>query len=360
MMISFTKLPHPETAILANNGSRITRRTSLALGAGALASSMIPRARAASGDIRMLLWDGYADSAWVDEFQKAAGYTVKVTYATSADEQIAKMKASGGKDYDLVAVDSASIRTFHDQKLMTPLDMNKLPGFANVLQEFQQVQAPIFDGVRYGIPLAWGSLGLVYDKKTFPDGPKSWNVMWDPQYKGRVISQDDANNNINLGAIMLGIQDPFNLKPEDFPNVKKKLSDLRGNLLTYFAGFDEGTTLFAENNVVLMFSMGELSSIALQKKGFDVGYAIPEEGALGWLDNLVLSVGAANPEGAYAWMNFFLQSRIGQDMTKKFGYGSTTSTDGALNYATRLKWAKPPEDLPKRQNVWNEIRSGSN
>lgn len=338
----------------------LSRRGSIALGAGALAAMAVgSRAQAAGGVIRMLTWDGYADPAWVEDFTKATGFTVKVTYVTSADEQIAKMKASGGKDYDLVAVDSASIKTFVDQKLISPLDMAKVPSFNNILPDFKTVQTAVFDGTRYGIPLAWGSLGLVYDKKTFPEGPKSWSVMWDPQYKGRVISQDDANNNINLGAIMLGIADPFNLKPGDFPTVKKKLSDLRGNLLTYFAGFDEGTTLFSENNVVLMFSMGELSAVALQKKGFDVGYAIPDEGALGWLDNLTLSAGAENPDGVYAWMNYFLQAKIGADMTKKFGYGSTTSTDGALNYAAKLKWAKPPEDLPKRQTVWNEVRSGS-
>ncbi len=334
------------------------------MGAGALALSTVPslrpaRASAGSGPIRMLLWDGYADKDWVDEFEAASGYEVIATYATSADEQIAKMKASGGKDFDLVAVDSASIKTFVDQQLITPLDMNRLPAFANVLPAFQEVQAPIFDGVRYGIPLAWGSLGLVYDRATFPDGPKSWSVMWDPAYKNRVISQDDANNNINLGAIMLGIEDPFNLSTEDFAKVKTKLSDLRGNLLTYFAGFDEGSTLFAENDVVLMFSMGELSAVALQKQGFDVGYAIPEEGALGWLDNLTLSAGATNVEGAYAWMNFFLQARIGSDMSTKFGYGSTTAADSGVDYADRLIWAKPPEDLAMRQTVWNEVRSGS-
>ena len=338
----------------------LSRRALIVQGATAFTGAMLTPARAAGGALRMLTWDGYADPEWVAEFEKASGYKVQVTYVTSADEQIAKMKASGGKDYDLVAVDSASIKTFVDQKLISPLDMSKVPNFGNLLANFKDVKAAVFDGTRYGIPKAWGSLGLVYDKKTFPDGPKSWSVMWDPKYKGRVISQDDANNNINLGAIMLGIADPFDLAPDDFSRVKKKLSDLRGNLLTYFAGFDEGTTLFAENNVVLMFSMGELSAVALQKKGFDVGYAIPDEGALGWLDNLTLSAGAANPDAVYAWMNFFLQPRIGADMTRKSGYGSTTSTDGALDYATKLKWARPPEDLPKRQTVWNEVRSGSN
>ncbi|MET3898077.1 putative spermidine/putrescine transport system substrate-binding protein [Devosia sp. UYZn731] len=339
----------------------ISRRTSLVLGAG-LALSTLTRTTFAQekGTVRMLIWDGYAEQEWIDEFTAQTGYKVEATYATSADEQIAKMKASGGKDYDLVAVDSASIKTFVDQKLITPLDLARLPSFDNVLPDFKTVQAPVFDGIRYGIPLAWGSLGLVYDKKEFPNGPDSWGVMWDPKYKGRVLSQDDANNNINLGAIMIGLKDPFNVQQDEFPKVATKLADLRENLLSYFAGFDEGTTLFAENDVVLMFSMGEPSAIALTKKGFDVGYAIPKEGALGWMDNLTVSAGAENVDGAYAWMNFFLQARIGAAMTNKFGYGSTTSAENAPNYTSRLIWAKPPEDLAMRQKVWNEVRSGAN
>lgn len=337
---------------------KLTKRASLVLAAMAVMSSMMSSVHAAKGEVRMLIWDGYADKEWVAEFEKQTGYTVKATYATSADEQIAKMKGSQGKDYDIVTVDSASIKTMVDQKLIVPLDMKRVSSMANVLPVFAASKAPIFGGVRYGIPMAWGSLGLVYDKKTFPTPPKSWSVMWDPKYKGKVISQDDANNNINLGAIMIGLKDPFNVKPDEFPKVEKKLKELRGNLLTYFAGFDEGTTLFAENKVVLMFSMGELSALALQKKGFDVGYVIPSEGALGWLDNLSLSAGAANVDGAYAWMNFFLNKKIGESMTEKSSNFSTTSNKGAPDYAGRLIYAKPPEDMSMRQKVWNQVRAG--
>jgi spermidine/putrescine-binding protein len=141
--------------------------------------------------------------------------------------------------------------------------------------------------------------------------------------------------------------------------VKQKLIDLRGNLLTYYGSIDEGTTVWTENDVVLMYSMGEDNYKRLIKKGYDVGYAIPEEGAPGWLDSMTISAGAENVDAAYDWINFVMQARIGADMSKKYGFGSTTSREGDLNYSDKLIWIRPPESLPKRQQVFNEVRSGA-
>jgi len=312
-----------------------------------------------NGEVRLLVYEGYADPAWVKEFEAATGITAKVTYVGGVDEQIAKMKASNGKDYDVVTVDTASMKAYVDQKLLAPIDKAKFTSFSNLMPAFQPMSNTTVDGTNYGIPYAWGSLGMVYDKKTFPEAPASWEVMWDPKYKGKVISLDDANNCINFAAIVLGFKDPFNLTDEQLQQVKAKLIALKHNLLTYFAGFDEGSTIWSENDVVLMFSMGELAAINLQQKGFDVGYTIPKEGAVGWLDNLTISAGSPNPDLAYAWINFVMQKKIGEDMTKKFGYGSTVAAGEGVDYADRLIWAQTPENYAKRQEIWNEVKASN-
>lgn len=331
--------------------------TAAALALGAAASGA---QAAAEGEVRLLVHEGYADADWVQAFEAEAGIKALVTYVGGVDEQIAKMKASEGRDYDVVAVDTASLKAFADQKLVAPLDPAKLTSLANLAPEFRPLANATFDGKAYGVPLAWGSLGLVHDKEVFPEPPKSRSVLWDPAYKGQVISLDDANNCVNFAAIALGFADPFRLSDAQFAAVKRKLAELRPNLLTYYAGFDEGTTVWAENRVHLMFAMGELNRINLEKQGFDVGYTIPQEGAVGWLDNLTVSAGSPNPEAAYAWINFVLQPKIGADMTAKSGYGSTTAAAPGMDYAGRLKWAVTPEDYARRQQLWNEVKAGLN
>lgn len=308
--------------------------------------------------LRLLVYEGYADPAWVALFEKQHDVEVKVTYVGGVDEQIAKLKASRGRDYDVVAIDTASLATFVAQKLVRPLDREACAStIARLDPEFRDLTRQTVDGAIYGLPLAWGSLGLVYDARTFPSPPESWEVLWDPKYRGRVISLDDANNNVNFAAIALGIPDPFNLNDDQFARVKRKLVDLRKNLLTYYAGFDEGTTIWAENDIVLMFAMGELNAIALQRKGFKVGYTVPKEGAVGWLDNLCISAGSPRPEAARLWIDFMLQPRIGADMKRRFGYGSTVVPIPEGSRIDRLKWARNPEDYARRQALWNEVKA---
>jgi putative spermidine/putrescine transport system substrate-binding protein len=315
---------------------------------------------AAEGTLRMLMWDGYADPEWVAGFEAATGYTVDISYIQNSDEQIARMTASGGGDFDLVAVDGTSIKAFADQNLIQPLDLSRVGSYANLLPEFQDTPIGFFGGKRYGVPFAWGSLGIVYDKKAFPRGVENWSVLWDPAYKGRVISQDNSNDNITLGAIAIGLVDPYAVSDEDYPRVRQKLIELRGNLLAYYSSIEEGHTVWKENDgVVLSYSMGEDNYRRLVKEGHDVGYAIPDEGAPGWLDSLAISAGATNVDAAYAWINYVTDPAIGELLATRYGFGSTTSRVGDLTYSHKLIWIRPPESLARRQEVFGEVRAGA-
>lgn len=43
--------------------------------------------------------------------------------------------------------------------------------------------------------------------------------------------------------------------------------------------------------MALMFSTGEFQAVGPAERGFDVTYAIPGEGGIGWLDTFALSAG---------------------------------------------------------------------
>lgn len=218
------------------------------------------------------------------------------------------------------------------------------------------------DGKHFGIPFAWGSLPLVYDKKAFPNGaPDSWQVMWDPQYTQQMIALDDANNSITNAAIMMGLKDPFNLSAAEFDQVKAKLIEQKKLLLTYYAGFDDGVNIFASSGIKLMFSMGEPQVPSLKKKGVDAALTIPKEGAIGWLDCWTISAGARDVGLAQAWINACLDKSVGKFLSANEGYGNTTNEDenkkAGLTYADKLVFLQAPEDFQKRVAVWNEVKA---
>jgi putative spermidine/putrescine transport system substrate-binding protein/spermidine/putrescine transport system substrate-binding protein len=341
----------------------IDRRKFL-IGTAALASASVAAPavlRAADKELRILTWEGYAEPEWLDPFKQATGATVNIVYSGSADEMFAKMQGSQGADFDLVSFDTSLFPRYVDAKLIQPFDMSKIPNWANVAPEFANVAAIKQGDQQFGIPFAWGSLPLVYDATEFPTAPESWEVMWDPKYAQQMLWQDDANNSITLGALIVGVANPYKLTDEDFEKVKAKLIEQKKLLLSYYAGFDDGVNLFAQNGIKLMYSMGEPQVPALKKKGVNAALTIPKERAVGWLDCWELSAGVKDSDLAHAWINACLEKSTGKVLTEKLGYGNTTNLEvnkaAGLTYGDRLSWLETAENYEKRVATWNEIKA---
>ena len=308
-------------------------------------------------EVRLFSFEGYAEPEWVEPFEAETGCKVKVAYTGSVDEMFSKMAASKGADYDLISIDTSIFGRYWEQDLILPIDLSQVPNTANLLPAFQSVAEVMSDGETYGLPIAWGSLGLIYDKEAFPDGVDSWEALWSPENAGHVLALDDANNNVTNAAIILEIEDPFNLSEADFEAVKQKLIEQKQYLISYYAGFEEGVNIWDQSEATLMFSMGEFQAVALAERGYDVVYSIPKEGGIGWLDTWAMSAGVKDKDCAHKWMNHYLNESTGPLMTDKNGYGNTTAESPGLDYADSLVWLRPAEDFDMRVQVWNEVKA---
>jgi putative spermidine/putrescine transport system substrate-binding protein/spermidine/putrescine transport system substrate-binding protein len=340
--------------------ARLTRRA-FALGTASAALAMPSVLRAQARELRILTWEGYAEATWLDKFRSDTGANVNVVYAGSADEMFAKMQGSNGADFDIVSFDTSLFPRYVGPKLIQPMDPAKIPNLKNLAPEFGNVAAVMQGSERHGVPFAWGSLPMVYDTAAFATPPDSWEVMWDEQYAQQMLWQDDANNSITLGALIVGAANPYQLTDGDFAKVKDKLVAQKKLLLSYYAGFDDGVNLFAQNGIKLMYSMGEPQVPALQKKGIKAALAIPKERAVGWLDCWEISAGAKDVDLAHAWINACLDGAVGKTLTEKFNYGNTTNVDvnksAGLTYGGQLSWLETAENYEKRVAVWNEIKA---
>ncbi|MDJ0685501.1 MAG: extracellular solute-binding protein [Alphaproteobacteria bacterium] len=326
--------------------------------AGCCATALYAGAASAQ-EVRLFSFEGYAEPEWVDAFEAETGCSVSATYTGSVDEMFARMQGSDGADFDLISIDTSLFGRYTGQGLLQPYDMSKIPNVANLLPAFQDVAEAQIDGETYGVPIAWGSLALIYDNEAFPDGVDSWEALWSAENAGHVLALDDANNNVTNAAIVLGYEDPFNLTDAQFEAVKQKLIEMKSNLISYYAGFEEGVNIWENSQARLMFSMGEFQAVELAERGFDVTYAIPKEGGIGWLDTWALSKGAQDTDCAHAYVNYYLNGTVGPTMTELKGYGNTTSESAGLDYADRLVWLAPVEDFDRRVQVWNEVKAAN-
>ncbi|KML47452.1 spermidine/putrescine ABC transporter substrate-binding protein [Burkholderia cepacia] len=313
--------------------------------------------------LRVLAWSGYADSDVVGAFEAQFHARVEVTFVDSDEALWARMQSASPPPYDVLAANTAEIQRYARERLLAPIDLSRIPNRRRQLPNFQQlatIGGLVQDGAAYAIPFTYSSMGLIYDRKQVPAAPRSMRELWNPRYRGKVLDFNSAQHNFSFAALALGYPDPFRLSPEQTLAVARKLIDLRRNLLTYYTLPEEATALFVQHRAALMFgNYGTQQVELLRRAGADVGYVIPDEGALAWLDCWAVTRGAQHPELAFAWINYMLEPAIGALLTERQGLANTLEPPPGLDAGhERLVWLQPVEDIARRESLWGRIVSG--
>lgn len=314
--------------------------------------------------LRVLAWPGYADEDWVRAFEKRFHARVEVTLVDSDEALWARMHSAKPPPFDVLAANTAEIERYAHAGLLTPLDLSRIPNRRWQQAYFQRladIRGLADAGGVYAIPFTYSSMGLIYDRKQIPEPPRSMRALWDSRYRGNVLDFNSAQHNFSFAALALGYPDPFHLTPEQLHTVARELVRLRRNLLTYYTLPEEATEQFVQHHVALMFgNYGTQQVEQLRHAGVDVGYVIPDEGALAWLDCWAITRNANNPALAYDWINTMLEPDIGKQLTQREGLANTMTPvpGGASGAGPRLVWIQPVESIGEREALWRRIKSG--
>lgn len=311
--------------------------------------------------LRVLAWPGYADSDVVDAFERRYKVKVEVTLVGSDEVLRSKIAANGGADFDVIAANTAEIHNYIRQGLLQALTPGRISNTAQQLPRFRdysRIPDIRMNGKLFAIPFVWSDMGLIYDRQQFSQPPDSINAMWDPKYRGRVLAFNTGNHNFSLASLTLG-GDPFQIKPEDFPAVTERLVALRRNVLTFYSLPEEAADLFRRHDVALIFAnYGRQQLKQLQDAGADVGYVIPREGALAWLDCWAISHGARDTALATAWINYMLEPQVSHLLSQRQGLANTIEDSNGASNSGKLIWLRPVEDDRRRAVLWQRIVSG--
>jgi len=339
----------------------LTSATRYLLAVLALALSSSPLAFA-KDTLRVLAWPGYADSDLVKVFEKRYDVTVEVTFVSSDDVLWEKINAHEGGDFDVFAANTAELTRYIDRGLSLPLEVSNIPNTRHQLPRFNDLKSiPGIsrEGKLYAIPYTYSEMGLIYDRKQVKEPPTSMAAMWDPRYKGQVLAYNGSNHNFSIVALLLGSKTPFQIKDREFKLIVDRLIALRRNVLTFYSLPEESIELFRENSAALMFAnYGTQQVEQLRKAGADIGYVIPEEGALAWLDCWAITRGVRNKRLAEEWINYTLEKDVSSALTKRQGLANTVEPATSTDSSNRLIWLEPVEDFNLRTTLWDRIISG--
>ena len=312
-------------------------------------------------ELNIVAWPGYVERGesdkgydWVTGFEKETGCKVNVKTAATSDEMVTLMNQGG---FDLVtASGDASLRLIAGKKVQ-PIDVSKIPNWANVDKRLQDAPWHTVDGVHYGTPYQWGPNVLAYNSAVFKEAPKSWSVVFEEQNlpdgksnKGRVQAYNGAIAIADAAVYLmkkkpeLGIKNPYELNKDQYAAALALVTGQRALVGRYWGDATVQVEDFKTEGVVASSSWPYQVNLLQADKAVmaktPIASTIPEEGATGWADTTMMHVSAAHPNCAYAWLNHSLDAKVQGDVAAWFGSvpavpaackGNSLLTDGGCD-----------------------------
>jgi spermidine/putrescine-binding protein len=325
--------------------------------------------------LNLLVWEGYADPSFVKAFEDENHCRISASYMGSSDELMAKLRGGSAGNYDVISPSSDVATTIATSGLAAPLDLSKIPSYNQLSPQLVSLPLVHASGQVYGVPFMWGPDPIIYDTTAFPKPPDSWNLFWDPRYKGRVSVWDDLST-VYMAAQVLGYDKPdashlYNLSDAELEAVKNKLLELKPNIRKIWSTGGELTNLFEGHEVVI--AMGwPLNTADLKKADFPVGETIPKENTTGWIDHLMITAGSENKELAHKFLEYMIQAKTQKLVTDKTHYVPANPQaaqfmtadqiaglhlDDVENYQKRIYFWQNVPRRAKYTEIWNDVKA---
>lgn len=327
-----------------------------------------------STELNLYGWSEYVPQELLENFTAETGIAVNYDTYSSNEEMLSKLQA-GASGYDLVIPSDYTVSIMINQGLLEPIDLSQIPNFENVMEELRN---PDYDpGNQYSIPYQWGTVGIAVNTE-FVDRPiTSWNDLWDPAFRDRVVLLDDVREILGMALLALGY-DNNSTDEAQLEEAKIKLQELLPNVRLFDSDSPKTALLAGEVWLGVVWN-GEASLAHAENPNID--YVCPQEGCGLWFDALAIPKGAPHKDAAIAFMNYILEPEASILITKEFPYSSpnqaaldllqTEDPDFYSAYMNFLATNPPPEVIQNAHTVkdvgeatliwdriWTEVKGG--
>jgi putative spermidine/putrescine transport system substrate-binding protein len=351
----------------------MTRREVLkssALAAGAMAAGGVPFAAAQGKELSVVGATYNLRDPIIQEFTKRTNITVKPWLSPSAQGRADRLRVA---PVDNLESGADFVKYAWDEKLIQPIDLARVPAWKNAVRLFkegqQTPQSPVGFGDNPGrmmyadkektkakyVPYMYqfDSVGYNPDHVPAKDNVLSWGELFNPKWRGKVslygvdwLGTLDAA----LGMQALGLlkaADPTNLTEKEVDTVILFLKEKKkeGHFRAFWKAFGELVNLMTSGEVWIADAWWP-TVLEVRKKGVPCRYAEAVEGYRAWAVGSCISATAKNVDGAYEWINYWLEGYAGARQAE-IGYYSPVDT--YTKYLT-------PEQV--RQLIGGEGRDG--
>lgn len=267
-------------------------------------------------------WGEYIDPDVLTQFTEETGIQVVYDEFETNETMYPKVEA-GAVAYDLVCPSDYMIKRMLDQGLLAKINFDNVPNIKHIGKLYLE-QSKEFDPTNeYSIPYTWGTVGILYNKTMVNEPVDSWEILWNPKYKDKILMQDSVRDAFAVGLKSLGYSLNSTNK-EELEQAKQRLIEQKPLVQAYVIDQVRDKMIGNEAALGVIYS-GE--AIYTQRENPDLEYVIPDEGSNIWFDSWVIPKNAPNKENAERFLNFLCRPDIA---LKNFEYITySTPNEGA-------------------------------
>ena len=285
-------------------------------------------------------WSDYIAEDTITLFEETTG--IKVTYDVYDSNEVLEAKLlAGNSGYDVVVPTADFMQRQIAAGVYASLDKSMLPNLEHMDPDLMAAAANYDPENEHASIHMWGTTGLGFNapmvaERLGDDAPTdSWALLFDPANAEKLqdcgIALLDAPTEVLPAAMnYLGL-DPQSIDPADFEKGAELLMKIRP-YVRYFHSSQYITDLANGDICLVLGWSGDVFQARDRadeaENGVEIGYSIPKEGALQWIDMLAIPVDAPNKEAAHKFINFMMDPQISANNTNYVWYanGNAAST----------------------------------
>ncbi|HAC68323.1 putrescine transport system substrate-binding protein [Pseudomonas sp. SORGH_AS 211] len=318
--------------------------------------------------VRVYNWSDYVGETTLEDFQKATGIT-PVYDVFDSNETLEGKLLAGHTGYDVVVPSSNFLAKQIKAGAFQKLDKSQLPNWQNLDPALLKQLEKSDPGNQYGVPYLWGTNGIGYNVDKVKaalgtDKLDSWAILFEPENLKKLskcgVSFMDSPDEVYPAVLQYLGLDPNSTNPDDYKKAEAQLLKVRP-YITYFHSSKYISDL-ANGNICVAFGYsGDVfqarSRAEEAKKGVNIGYAIPKEGANLWFDLLAIPKDAKNVKEAHAFINYLLQPEVIAKVSDYVGYANPNPKAGELMNAElrQDETVYPPQAVMDKLYVMKEL-----
>jgi spermidine/putrescine transport system substrate-binding protein len=334
-----------------------------------------------ASELSVYNWADYIDEALITKYEEE--YGVDITYDTFASNEdlLAKLQA-GATGYDVIFPSDYMVAQMIELQMLAEIDHNNIPNLKNITPF--NLDAPYDPGNKHCVPYQWGTTGLAYQTAVAGETPPtSWAAIFDPAEAqkwaeaGGINVLNDQRELIGAALKYLG----YSINDKDEAHLEEAKNIILGvkPYIKTFNSEDYDDSLLIPGEVAISHAWSGDAAKAYYEtldeatEESEWGYAIPEEGAFVWQDNICVTATSTRKATAEHFMNYLLDAENGAAITNYTYYASPNEAakehilpeileDPGIyppqEVLDKLEWAESlGETIFVYDRIWTEIKS---